>query len=45
MYFKWDMREQQYKELKEKVERDAAVKPEQQSWNGGRKLKEISSSL
>ena len=31
MYFKWDMREQQYKELKEKYERDAAVKPGEQS--------------
>lgn len=31
MYFKWDMREQQYRELKEKYAKDAAVKPEQQS--------------
>lgn len=36
MYFKWDMREQQYLELKEKFLRDAADKPQQQSSNDSR---------
>lgn len=31
MYFKWDMREQQYLELKKQAMDDAAEKPEQQS--------------
>jgi pilus assembly protein TadC len=31
MYFKWDMREQQYLELKKQAMNDAAEKPEQQS--------------
>ena len=31
MYFKWDMREQQYLELKKKYERDAANKPGEHS--------------
>lgn len=34
MYFKWDMKEQQYLELKEKFEHDAADKAERQSSNG-----------
>lgn len=31
MYFRWDMNEQQYLELKEKSEQEAAVKEDQQS--------------
>jgi len=34
MYFTWDMKEQQYLELKEKFEHDAADKAERQSSNG-----------